>query len=389
MERTIIESKLNLLYEFIKQNISNIEDGSLGTGSASTSLFFYEYYNLLKSQESYELSVSEFEKSYNEIESKLNNTGFINGITGVIWLYDFLVDKDILEGDDDIFNFFDSFLTDSIEVEKSNKNYDLFYGILGYGCYFLERAAKDNKYYPILNTIVDSLEYFSIEDKDGIFWLNKFDNNINLGMAHGLPSIISFFADVYKLTQYEKALLIGKKTISWINSHKTDLEESFSVFPSTIDINYTKPFNTSRLAWCYGDLGIGYSMIKFGKSVSDNIIIEEGVKIIRKTAFRKIESEGTGIKDMGFCHGVAGLTYMYNKLVIDYNLQEFTEARNYWLNELCKGNNIEYFYGYLFYNNENKYAPDLGVIAGMAGIGLVLISILNNTSGKWDRIFLL
>ena len=42
-----------------------------------------------------------------------------------------------------------------------------------------------------LNFIVDVIEDISKKDTNGYFWVDKYGGNyVNLGMAHGLPSIV-------------------------------------------------------------------------------------------------------------------------------------------------------------------------------------------------------
>lgn len=247
--------------------------------------------------------------------------------------------------------------------------------------------SKNNNH---LNFFVDSLEEIAQKDENGVFWVDKYDRiTINLGLAHGIPAIISFLGKTYSQTKYENAKELGEQSVNWLLSQKTN-KNDYCYFPSKIKIDNTSNTNHigSRLAWCYGDLSIAHSLITFGKNVDNEYIQKEGEIILLKTLDRKVSDENSGINDKGFCHGTSGVFYLYKK--INESLNKYDVTEKYWMDELVKQTYLESFYSYIFYENNYKYAPDIGLITGFCAIGLVLLSTINKKQdNSWEDIFMI
>ncbi|PQA95704.1 hypothetical protein B0A69_04845 [Chryseobacterium shigense] len=385
----IIES-IETIKDFVI-SIQDPDDFSIGSGLSAKNLFLYNYALTFKDEEVLESVISSFESVYESLENKLNNSGLIGGCTGIVWLYLYFCKHGAFDLDLDLIDFFDEFFIKSTLLEKENGNYDLFYGFLGYAVYFLQKSKmglSQNNDHLIL--FVDSLEETAQKDENGVFWVDKYDSTtINLGLAHGIPSIISFLGKVYSETKYEKAKILGEQSINWILSQKTD-QLDYCYFPSKIKLDNTSEVNHkgSRMAWCYGDLSIAHSIIAFGQSTDNENIIKEGEIILLKTLSRKISDESSSINDKGFCHGTSGVFYLYKKINESLNKYDITEK--YWKDELVKQTDLESFYSHVFYENTYKYAPDIGLITGFCGIGLVLLSIVNEKQdNSWEDIFMI
>jgi hypothetical protein len=218
-------------------------------------------------------------------------------------------------------------------------------------------------------------------------------NKINIGMAHGIPSIISFLCKVYVINQNEMAKEMLVKATNWLLKCKNIDKNSTSMFSYLVDqddMNNSHKSST-RLAWCYGDLTIGYVIYVLGSIIKDEYYLCEGLEILNNCSTRKVEDPTTGIRDKAFCHGTSGIYYIFNKLYDNYKLDNFREIKNYWLDKtiLNLNENIESFKSYSIIDGQIKYAHDYGLINGYPGIGITLLSHLNRESNEWDEIFML
>ncbi len=377
------------------------EDYFLQGGKAGSSLFLY-YAGIYTGNEKFiEYSRLYFEKSYRiffELENKVQRK-VLHGYTGILWLYQHYINLGFIEYNNntkDTFEVFDELISKELFVEKQTKNYDLFYGLLGYGVYFLER----NKFTPQkdrLDDIVNILDEIALKKEYGITWEDKLDRKehkdkelINLGFAHGIPSIIVFLAYVYKETGNSKALNLIHQSVNFLKHHELDISKG-SLF--SFHILDDKPHNyPSRLAWCYGDLGIGYAILKTGILITDENLVNYGEKILINLTNKTIQDETTGVKDAGFCHGASGVAHLFNKAFQYTNNEIFFKVSEYWIEVTLKMQNNDGSYSRCHYiDKEEKwqFETDNGLIEGAGGIGLSMLSHLEPNELSWDLCFLL
>lgn len=390
-----INTVLNLLYREIEK-FSDKGPMSLSAGTLCNSLFFYKYGVYLNDESILDLSYEEFEKVYSKSESfhiTEESVNIIDNFGGIAWLFQYFVNNNFIEYDEKFLDYFDHIILQRCQNEIKIKNYDLFYGIIGCGNYFLQRAKYDRKYISYLDLIVNLL--YDVKDENDIIWNDKFSkakNYINFGLAHGLPSQIVFFSKIYRLTKNLKAQQLAKSAIDFILKYKSGNINSGSLFPNFVSYSQDEFDYNSRLAWCYGDIGIGYSILYFSEVTQSDFYKNSAIEILQKAATLKIENLSTGVRDKCFCHGTSGIFHIFNNVVNKFNLPEFEDAQKYWLDKTLENySDISSFYTHAFDFDldEEKYIKDAGLIEGYAGIGLSLLSYLNNTGNEWEDLFML
>lgn len=338
-----------------------------------------------------------FEKIYSDSLSNIHQMplSFLDGFCGIMWTYLNLIKLGIYDSKSEDFSITDQLFIDKIKDAKEQGNYDLFYGFLGYGLYFIERSSIDSECNKYLNQIVDLLEEIAIEDDKGVYWMDSFHKDkgiINMGMAHGIPSIISFLCKVYKSTQYRKALDLAFKAAYWMIDKKGRVENGLSIFPQSIVIDQLNNDifkHGSRLAWCYGDLPIAVAFLSLNELQRDEKVWATANEIITISTDRTLENDNTGIKDMGICHGVAGIYHLYNKLEKLIENRNLTRSKDYWFNVLTRGLELEYYYAQMYSKDEEYKSDDVGLLCGYSGIGLTLLNTKNDTYNYWGKIFML
>tara|TARA_R110001592_G_scaffold107256_2_gene300376 strand:+ start:1058 stop:2260 length:1203 start_codon:yes stop_codon:yes gene_type:complete len=398
---------LELAVKSIGNSIINSEleyknDLLLPNGKVGISLFLYYCGNYLKKDKFIERSYSFFEESFlalNDFGEKVDGKTFFGGYTGVLWLYQHYINIGFIEYDDDAketFNIFDNLIKNEILNEKRLKNYDLLYGVLGYGVYFLERD-KFTSQKERLNEIVDVLDEISIKKEFGVAWEDRFERSenrdkelINLGFAHGIPSIILFLSYVYKATRYKKSLFLIDQAIKFLKSYELDSSQD-SCFSLNILNGEAVNFKT-RLAWCYGDLGIGYAILKSGKLLSNSTYIDYGKEILYSLIDKNIDDRSTGIKDAGFCHGTSGVSHLFYKVYQCTKEEKFLKISDYWFKQSLKMANTNGGYSSCNYIDEEErwlFESNNGLLEGGAGVGLCALSRLESNSITWDLCFLL
>ena len=129
--------------------------------------------------------------------------GFIEGFEGIYWAIFYAYKCNILDSYD-ILADIEPYLFSSIEQDIENNNFDLLYGSIGKILFYLESDLDIDKRNNLINKILISLFNNRIENEKGIFWydIEEGENLINLGIAHGLPSILIFLIRL-KTVQYK------------------------------------------------------------------------------------------------------------------------------------------------------------------------------------------
>jgi hypothetical protein len=129
-----------------------------------------------------------------------------------------------------------------------------------------------------------------------------------LGVAHGTPGVIGLLAHALRLgvgTDRTAAML--DETLRWLRAQE-DHTLAHSRFAS-----FSGPSgDSSRLAWCYGDLGIA-AMLASAASVRKDQALEQWWREL--VAQRLTQPERTWrLADDALCHGRAGVLHILQRL---------------------------------------------------------------------------
>jgi len=88
--------------------------------------------------------------------------------------------------------------------------------------------------------------------------------------------------------------------------------------------------------------------------------------------------------DPFFCHGTGGIAHLYNRAYYYTGRMQYREASFAWLRETQIFLNSEAYLSKLRNNGEK-----LELLSGVAGLGLILLSMLSDNEPQWDTFFLL
>lgn len=386
-----VESKLKEIADCICKKINDKPVdyiGGLYDGEFGPLLFLYYYAKYIDN------SLDKIVESYtenlvNNINS-INRHTFCSGLSGILYLFELLREEEFIDIDlNDVEKIFDNYMIQAIKGDISNKNFDLLHGSLGVLIYFLKKNTNKNLISNFIDKLFEAGEINNINHtvkwKSAINIENKFIYNISL--SHGMSGIALFLSRaIEKNISVNKTMFEG--IINYLLSQEMDHNLYGSCFPS-FSIEHPNPETLkSRLGWCYGDLGIGYTIWFAGKINNQKKWQEKGLGILLKTTERK-PSEEESVVDAGICHGSAGIAMFYKKIYDETNHEEFKYAYTDWINKTLKlGIFSNGLAGYKSQTNE-EWVCDSSLLSGISGIGLVLISYLFNDKQKWDQLFLL
>jgi lantibiotic modifying enzyme len=394
---SIIKQKIDAIAECIFTKIQKIENESFGLYSGEFGILLFLFYYSRYSQNRKYISITEnyAERLFEQfIEGEKSHT-FCNGFSGILYLFEFLRNNDFIDMDvNDIQPALDNYLVDRMRQNISENYYDFMHGALGVGLYILRRGTG----FEYIQELIDFL-YVTAEKSDGnqiIKWksfiLDKNEERLftyNFALSHGISSIIIFLTRVVKTGMLDERIVeMLTGAVNYLLSQEKDFSQLGSYFPHYILIDSPNDISKSRMAWCYGDLGIGLALWQAGKVLEKTACEERGLEILLQSTKRRSFDESY-VRDAGICHGSAGVAMIFRRMYLETKRNEFEDAAQYWVNQTLNFSRFENgLAGYMtLYSDDWKC--DYSLLTGIAGIGLVLLSFLENNQQTWDEMFLL
>ncbi len=397
LNKPLLEKKVKEIYDVLKHIDLQDQHHGVLSGISGISLFQFYYSRLIDEEEPADIGVDLITKTIQGINNGYAFPTFCTGIAGAGWVLELLNEEEFIDIDnDELLEDLDEYLFSTMKENMDNGNYDFLHGAIGFGYYFLKRYQNTqssdlkSKYKEYLLYLVSALKKTSEEDPNGTFWESTLMREedlvgVNLSLSHGLSSIINFLSRAYVYEDFKSEihdLLTG--TITYILNQKNDDLSAVSLFPSWIYKGMEKN-SQARLAWCYGDLGVGISLWNAGKALDNTKYKEEAVQIIKHSAQRKDRVEA-GVKDTGLCHGSCGIATIFNYMYKETKDPIFKDTADFWMDQVLKMATHKTNAGYLQWRGDKEeWHEETNVLEGIAGIGLAMISFLATFDTKWDE----
>ena len=403
LNKTTLETKLKEIDLSLRDNYQSNDNIGVLSGISGVALFQF-YYSKYTEQE---INADLGAKIVSEIVEKINEgydfPTFCAGIAGGAWAIEHLKEEEFIDIDgDELLSGLDDYLIATIEKTTNENFYDFLHGILGISFYFLKRYqnTKSTKlrteYKNIILNIVERLSSKSQQVGNTVKWesyliVEEKLKGYNLGLSHGISSIVNFLSRLVRYDDFKmEAENLLKKSVNFIVSCKNTEISKISCFPDWITLANEKS-ESSRLGWCYGDLGIGLSLWKAGKALEDIKICEKAIAVLKHTCKRRCLEE-TRIYDAGLCHGAFGVTHIYNYMYKQTGEKLFKEAADYWMQQsLGLAVHSDGYAGYMQWKGGKGkgWHNETNLLEGIAGIGLVIISYLAPFETRWDECLLI
>lgn len=384
LENAVTE-KLYEIYSIHKQyeteNISLL-DGLMGP------ILFKTYYGKFQKDNSIiEESISDMEVVFSQMDN-IKDLTLSMGFAGILFVLDHLDKGQFIEFEEGFLDFDIDIFSKAI---RESKDLDYLHGISGIILSFIENKnySRFNAYFEQwINLILltkesseDELKWKrSLEQPGGIF-----KDVYCLGLAHGTPSIILILLKVYKRTNNQKVRELLHKAAKFLFRSRFKEENDF-FFPNSFAEGYETP---SRLAWCYGDLGCAMSLYLYGRHFNDKSMIDFSNRVFLKHC-QKRDVLKYRVTDPGFCHGSIGIAHFYGRMFNYTGLEIYRETSEYWVRAtLEKATYMDGLAGYKHYAGPDKgFINSYGLLEGVSGIGLSLISSITDDEPKWDSCLL-
>jgi lantibiotic modifying enzyme len=386
------ESLLNILddiYEQIENNNSSI---SLMGGGPGITLFQLYYLKHIRNSDLTERVITNIRELSEKAIDYNNYPSFCGGQAGINWFFALLFKEGYLKRKDyKILTSSDSMLKIAAKNYLAADVYDFLHGGLGLAYYLLYKPKKESRSF--FNEFLDKLTLL-MEKGNPVLFHYDFElqalnpNIVNPSLSHGLSSVLKFCIECYKNNICKiKSKHLAKGIVDFL-MNTLNKDKSYSYFTFVYD-NSNNEKSNSRLAWCYGDLSIAYILHQYGVLFVDENVIHQSLEIFHHSSKRRSD-DNSGVTDAGFCHGTAGVAYIFYKIWHVTKDPIFKDTAEFWYRKT-----LDYsFYkdgiaGFKRYNHVQKvWVNDSGLLEGVAGIGLSIIGFLFDDY-TWDYCFML
>ena len=326
---------------------------------------------------------------------------YCTGFSGVGWLYEYLSQRKLIDYDTNILlEEFDSYLEKTLQKYMIEKYYDFLHGGVGVAFYFSKRAAKKKELITVLNRFLEDLEKMSTPQEDGaIKWISSLGDRdskwgYNISLSHGMSSIIAVLSKIYEIdgVNKEKTRMLLRGAVQYILAQEIDKDKYGSYF-SNFALESTPIIFKSRLAWCYGDLGIASALFQAGKALKEENWVTKAVEVLLFAATQRRNLQENSVTDAILCHGAAGIGHIFYRAWWNTKLPEFKDAADYWFEQTLKMATFkDGFAGYKILDVQDGKAVWINranILEGISGIGLALLTYYYQIEPTWDECLLL
>jgi lantibiotic biosynthesis protein len=334
-------------------------------------------------------------------QSSLQTYFYANGLSGLGAVIQFLIERGDIEFDfNENFSTIDEFILEKALESIGNGFVEYLYGGSG-ALYYLLGRPQASSIVRLEEELVEAIleqvskDTLGVRVPRGLYPWHKSDD-YDLSLAHGLCGVLLILLDVLLAGKVKNTGSIHsylQKAVTFVRQLKRTPNPSggaFATLPHLIsrdssaeDLAGTINWGKSRLAWCYGDLGWVLFFYKYGQYVKDSEILKFADELGESTLARKTEEE-TSSSTAHFCHGHAGLAYMYKVLSRASGRRMYFEAAEFWLQRTLDQLDLD-----MEQSLYVKADREAAFLEGLVGINLVLASFLEEKDPGWGRFFLI
>jgi hypothetical protein len=278
--------------------------------------------------------------------------------------------------------------------------YDLVHGLVGFGVYALERGESGRA---LAVRVLDELDALARPRGAGIAWHTRSELMApheragapggcwDLGVAHGAAGVIALLAR-YVATGIEPARArasLERAVAFLLAAEPSDRDGRYPTW--YVDGPGEQPAPSTRLAWCYGDLGIALALVSAARACDRDDWQAEALALARRCAMRA--QDHAYVIDSGLCHGSAGAAHQFHRLYQATRDPIFVDASRAWLDRLLATRRSEPIAGFPAATFSDRatftWSPDPSLLVGACGVALALAAFVSDLEPRWDRMLLL
>lgn len=227
---------------------------------------------------------------------------------------------------------------------------------------------------------VQNLSRFWIRNNGGV---NK--HNIDFSLSGGQPAyLLILLQALEKGIRIDRNYLSITRGINYLLQVKQDVDNEssqYSFFPESVNSVTHQRTYSNRLAWNGGDLTEALLLYNAADTLSNNNYLQVA-DIVGTSSLMRITEEETLCTDSGFNYGASGVAQMYKTLHRLRPLPAYERGYLFWMEKTMDFLEHELESG-VYHRREQD------LLNGLVGVGLTLLSFINEKELNWSRICLL
>ncbi len=392
-------SRLETIVRTITSRWEEIPEPGLMTGLTGVATLLFHYGRSQGSDRIENLGYLALEKALGSIDKGFNWPSFATGLAGMRFALHHLGEQQFInQSEASALDTLEPLLFEFALRKMKEGEYNYLHGGLGY----LLGSKSGSGSEPNVTQLISLLMDHSIAPRPGqIAWEahnpKTGQAEINLGLAHGVPGIMLLMAGSLEgrnpklggagKEQSEMMVSAVNSIFDFLMDCRLEKASNGSLFPHRMVEG--KPDKPGRLAWCYGDPGVGAALWQTGLLMQRSDWQSIALEVLTKASMR-IRNRENRIYDACLCHGTAGLALIFFKMAELTGHERLLEASIHWTRAtLDYAQHPDAPAGYLFLGPGNKYVPNLTLLEGITGVGLALNTLINGETGGWETAMLL
>jgi lantibiotic biosynthesis protein len=382
---------------------SQCDEPGLARGASGAALTLAYLSRSAQGAEQMSRAVSLLDQAVTCVRSRELPATFFSGPMGIIWTLEHVNTRFGVSCDAcGLGSWVDEMIMKRLGARPWHGVYDSNHGLVGYGLYAAGSAHEGTAREAILDEVVNTLARTAIQSNEGLTWWTPPQNlryadrrkypcgYINVGVAHGIASVIALLGLACRLRiADEKARYLFRRAVSWLLSIRQQASSVGSWFPNVVGVGTENVPVRSRIAWCFGDLGVSATMYTAACNAGDQEAATIALQIARQAASRGIST--SGVKDAAICHGAAGVAHIFNRLYQATSDETFLGAARRWYQHVISYSrgtdgtpvkpNMDSVVG-----RQNGWPTTCGLFDGLTGVALSLHAAVASAEPEWDRL---
>lgn len=326
------------------------------------------------------------------------------GLGGIAWVGEYLRRCECVDLESDWADELDASLAAVLvpmgrdhtrDTIRQGARFDLISGVSGMGVYLLTRPAttmRDDTVRAAAATLARAADkaasgaawFYPPEQLDGYRLAATPDGYWDPGVAHGSAGVLAFLGALEASGAGDEASQsLRRATRDWIR----DLVDRAPPGPSLLPTAVTPSgvYEPSRLAWCYGDLGVAATLAAVGTVLADDDCIALAERLADSSSARR--GVDTGVWEPSLCHGSAGAAHLFARLYQHLRAPSLRDAACFWYERTFDLLEKRPFVAPTLEGpREAAGSHDMGFLTGAAGVGLALLASVTDREPSWDAL---